>query len=183
VNPIDDAKFPATIMANKFDQLGSYDVVFARNYPRVSDPPQPSSTAQKSSLAQVTDLLATYRAMKPAEQACAMLMDRYRFRMSVYQWAVRSALRIVWGDPFLSAVYWWAFPSAAEPEGAPSTLHGAVLAILAGEQLTADERDFLAGAWNMVIQARRAGRWSVIEWPEDPTEKQIGAIIVRLRHD
>jgi len=41
VSRIDDAKFPASVMANRFDPLGSYDVVFARNYPRVTQPPRP----------------------------------------------------------------------------------------------------------------------------------------------
>ena len=183
MSPIDDAEFPANIVTNRFDPLGSHDLVFARNYPRVGEPAQPSSTAETSRLDRVAELLATYQAMRPAERAAAMVIDRYRFRMGVYHRAVRSALRIVWGDRFLSNVYWWAFPRAAEHEGAPSTLHGAVLAVLAGGQLSAEEGDLLAGAWNMVLEARGTGRWSAIEWPDDPTEKQIDAIVDRLRRD
>jgi hypothetical protein len=183
MSPIDDARFPTYIVANCLEHFEPHDVLYATNAPRVTEPPVPTSPAEESRLSRVTEILATYRQMKPVEQSTALSIDRYRFRMSSYQGAVRSALRVVWDDPFLSGVYWWAFPSATDWDvGAPSALHGAVLAVLADDQVTDYEHKRLAGAWEMVLDAMADGRWSAVDWPDTATGKQNEAIIYRLRN-
>ena len=178
---VPDDALPGSVVANHFEPLGSHDVLLVtlRNLPDVTDLPE-DPAYEKRQLA-TRKVLDEYKRLTPAEQAAAMLLDKFRFRIGLYQRAVRAALWVVLGDLSLAAVYGSAFPGVGDGAEVPSPLHGAILAILARGEITPDEHQLLAGAWDMVVKANRAGLWSRVDWPDDPTPDRIGAIVAELR--
>jgi hypothetical protein len=178
---VSDAALPSSVVANHFEPLGSHDVLLVTllNLPDATVlPADPAYEKRELAARRVLD---EYNRLTSAEQAAAMLLDQFRFRIGPYQRAVRAALKVVLGDLSLAAIYGSAFPGVGDGAEVPSPLHGAVLAILADGAITRDEHQLLAGAWDMVVRAKRADQWSRIEWPEEPTPERIRVIVAELR--
>lgn len=178
---VPDDVLPSSVVANHFEPLGSHDVLLVTllNLPDSTDlPVDPAYEKRQLATWRVLD---EYNRLTLAEQAAAMLLDQFRFRIGPYQRAVRAALVVVLGNVSLAAIYGSAFPGVGDGAEVPSTLHGAVLAILSRGAITTDEHQLLAGAWQMAVKAKRAGRWSRTEWPDAPTPERIQAIVVELR--